>query len=89
MDRLAGYIGKILRVDLTKETFRGLELDKDYLTNFIGGAGYAARTLYDMVDPEADPLSPENPLFFIAGPMVGSRFPGTLVDHGPELRDVK
>ena len=70
-------MGKVLRVELTTETFREVELNKDYLASFIGGAGYAARTLYGMVRPETDPFSPENPLFFIAGPMVGSRFPGT------------
>mgnify|MGYP001060487745 FL=1 len=70
-------MGRILRVDLSKEDIRDMELNREYAEKFIGGAGYAARVLYDMITPNTDPLAPENAIFLIAGPMVGSAFPGT------------
>lgn len=76
MKNLGGYMGKILRVDLTKGAVQESELSTEYTERFIGGAGYAARLLYDMVSSETDPFSGDNPLFFVAGPMVGSAFPG-------------
>lgn len=76
MKKLGGYAGKVLMVDLSAQTVRDVDLDGDYVEKFIGGAGYAARRLYDLVDSETDTLGPENPIFFIAGPMVGSGFPG-------------
>ena len=38
----------------------------------MGGSGLAARYLYDMLDADTDPLGPENPLFFLTGPLVGT-----------------
>lgn len=69
-------MGKILLVDLRGRTTRDIQLTRGYVEGFIGGAGYAARVLYDMIAPETDPLGPGNPVFFVAGPMVGSTFPG-------------
>ncbi len=77
MGKFGGYAGRILTVDLSNQSIRDIDLNWDHLETFIGGAGYAARILYDMITPRTDPLSPENVLFFIAGPMVGSGFPGT------------
>jgi len=71
-----GYMGKILRVNLTAGKTWTEDLNREYADKFIGGAGYAARAIYDIVSRNADPLCPDNVLFFIAGPMVGSTFPG-------------
>lgn len=71
-----GYMKKILKVNLKKSKFDSQELEEDYAAKYIGGAGYAARTLYNLIDSGTDPLGPENALFIIAGPMVGSTFPG-------------
>jgi len=74
--QLSGYMGKILNVDLTTSKTNVEDLKVKYSEKFIGGSGYGARTLYDILTKDTDPLSPDNALFFVAGPMVGSGFPG-------------
>src|SRR5512136_2107736 len=44
---------------------------------FLGGSGLAAKIFFDSFDPGMDPLSPENPLIVMTGPVVGTQFPGT------------
>jgi aldehyde:ferredoxin oxidoreductase len=70
-----GYIGKILRVDLSTGDIRDEPLDEAYARAFVGGSGLAARYIYDMVDGDTDPLGPENPLVFVTGPLVGTAMP--------------
>jgi aldehyde:ferredoxin oxidoreductase len=70
-----GYRGKILRVDLTNGSTSVTSLDDDLLRKFIGGAGLGARLLYDLIDADTDPLSPENPLLYLTGPLCGTMAP--------------
>lgn len=67
-----GYLGKILRVDLTDEKLWDEPLNQEYARKFVGGSGLAARYLYDYLEESTDPLGPENPLFFLTGPLVGT-----------------
>ncbi len=57
-----GYNGKILRVNLSEKEVKEEDLDKDYVKDFLGGTGLAARYMLDLADSDVDPLSPENPL---------------------------
>ena len=54
---------------------------------YIGGYGIGARVLYDMMEPGADPLGPDNVLGFLAGPLnaTGALFGGryTVVCKSP------
>ena len=70
-----GYMGKILRVDLSAKKLWGEPLNEEYARAFVGGSGLAARYLYDMVDTDTDPLGPDNPLVFMTGPLVGTPMP--------------
>lgn len=70
-----GYLGKILRVDLTAGRLWDEPLNERYARDFVGGSGLAARYAYDMVTAETDPLGPENPLIVMTGPMVGTAMP--------------
>ncbi|HOQ99051.1 MAG TPA: aldehyde ferredoxin oxidoreductase family protein [Anaerolineae bacterium] len=70
-----GYLGTILRVDLTAGRLWDEPLNEDYARGFVGGSGLAARYVYDMVDAGTDPLGPDNPLVFMAGPLVGTVMP--------------
>ena len=70
-----GYMGKILRVDLTTGELRDEPLNEDYARAFVGGSGLAARIACDMVSSSTDPLGPENPLIFTTGPLVGTIMP--------------
>lgn len=62
-------------MDLTAQKASTIPLDVAWAREFIGGSGYAARFLYDKLTPELDPLSPENPLLFMTGPMTGTPAP--------------
>jgi len=72
-----GYCGKILVADLSKTEITTLPIDEGIATKFIGGSGYASRLLYDLIDPEADPLGPDNMLLFMTGPLTGTLAPST------------
>ena len=72
---MQGYMGKILRVDLTDGKLWDEPLNDTYARDFVGGSGLAARYAYDMVDADTDPLGSENPLIFMTGPVVGTAMP--------------
>ena len=63
------YAGKLLIVDLTTGKSHDEPLNEKYAADYIGGAGLAARYLYDAIDAHTDPLSPDNPLIFMTGPL--------------------
>lgn len=74
---MTGYMGQILVVDLSKEKTDILGIDDSISTKFLGGSGYAARILYEQLDPLAGPLEPENILLFMTGPLTGTLAPCT------------
>ncbi|HEY0090589.1 MAG TPA: aldehyde ferredoxin oxidoreductase family protein [Candidatus Lokiarchaeia archaeon] len=67
-----GFIGKILRVDLTGKKITEEPLDKKIAEQFLGAAGYCCRYLYDKLNKNTDPLSQDNILMFMTGPFCGS-----------------
>ncbi len=70
-----GYAGKILYVDLSSETIKKEELDRNLIENFIGGGGINMRLAYDFIEPSIKPLSEDNPLILGAGALTGTRVP--------------
>ena len=71
-DRLFGYHGRMLVVDLTRQAWRLEPLSADMLRSVLGGTGLATRLLYDLTPPQADPLGPDNALLFVGSPLVGT-----------------
>ncbi len=69
---MKGWIGKILRVNLTKGEWKVEELDRNIAEKFVGGRGLGSKILYDEVDPKIDPLSPDNKLILATGPLTGT-----------------
>ncbi len=67
-----GYMGKILRVDLTDEKMWEEKLDENFAKKYIGQLGFGARIMYDEVPPEIDAYHPENRLIFMTGPFTGT-----------------
>jgi aldehyde:ferredoxin oxidoreductase len=63
---------KILRVNLSKESFREEEVEVDSL---VGGRGLAVHLLANEVDPKVDPLSADNKIIFSIGPLTGTQIP--------------
>jgi aldehyde:ferredoxin oxidoreductase len=74
---VGGYTGKIFEVDLSNGKIGTLSVKEEDRRKFLGGSGLAAKIFFDAFDPKIDPLSPENPLILMTGPLVGTQFPGT------------
>ena len=67
-----GIAGKILLVDLTNKNITTIKTNEEWITKFAGGAGYAARLLFEYFkNGIPDPLSPGNPFIVMTGPMTG------------------
>jgi len=69
------YAGKILRVDLSSGKVEKQELDPAFAHAYIGGRGFASRTLYNEVPPEVSPFDPANRLIFTPGALFGTAVP--------------
>src|SRR3990170_6639609 len=67
-----GYMGKILRANLSTGELRTEEPDERLYRDYIGGYGIGARLLYSEMSPGADPLGPANILGFATGPLTGT-----------------
>jgi aldehyde:ferredoxin oxidoreductase len=70
-----GYSGKILRINLTHKTSNEEKLPSEVAKDFIGGAGFGIKYLFDEVKEGANPLGPENKLIFAPGPFTGTTIP--------------
>jgi aldehyde:ferredoxin oxidoreductase len=70
-----GYMGKILRVDLTSGSISEERLNEEDCKKFLGGSGLATKYLFDEVPKGADPLGPDNELIFMTGPLTGTESP--------------
>lgn len=72
-----GHVGNVLHVDLSTGGIRKEPLDASLARKLIGGQGVGLRLLLDLLKPNVDPLSPENPLVFGTGPLLGTLVPGS------------
>jgi aldehyde:ferredoxin oxidoreductase len=70
-----GYMGSVLRVNLTKQRSFTEELRKDLMRKFVGGNGFGITFLFREVGRDVDPLSSENKLLFATGPLTGTPIP--------------
>ncbi|ACQ54985.1 aldehyde ferredoxin oxidoreductase family protein [Clostridium botulinum] len=70
-----GYNGKILRIDLTNRNCTLEPLDEEKAKKFIGARGLGVKTLLEEIDPKIDPLSIENKLVIVTGPITGAPMP--------------
>ncbi len=71
----SNYTPRILRVDLTQGRIESQDLDEQTARKFMGGSGLAAKIVWDETTATTDPLSPENPLIFMTGPLTGTAAP--------------
>jgi len=70
-----GYWGKILKVDLSSQEIRGLEIPEEIYKNFIGGPGLGIRLIYELMKPGVDPLSEQSIVGFVPGLLTGIGIP--------------
>lgn len=75
--RILGYMGQILRVDLSKKKVWSEALDGNTCQHYVGGVSLGAKYLLQEVSPGVDWASPENRLIFMTGPLAGTKISGS------------
>jgi len=92
MTTYGGWVGKILRVDLTTRKVSESSTF-DYIPHFLGGRGLGAKICWDEVPPEVGAFDPENRLIFATGPLQGTLAPTsgrfTVVGKSPQSAPVE
>jgi aldehyde:ferredoxin oxidoreductase len=85
-----GYLGKLLRVNLSSKTTRVEPIGEERLRLLLGGRGLAAKYYYDEIGPQTQAFDEANKLFFFTGPLTGLALPSTtkfqLATRSPETR---
>ncbi len=80
MISMSGYMGRILKVNLSDGTIKTVPTDMEVAKKYLGGKGYAVKLLYDYLKEyerkgiaprDIDPFGEENVLIFATGPATG------------------
>lgn len=69
------YNEKLLRINLTTNEIKVEPLNLEIAKKFIGARGLGSKILLDEIDPSVDPLSSENKLVIMTGPVTGASVP--------------
>jgi aldehyde:ferredoxin oxidoreductase len=69
---LGGFLNKEVVVDLTAGTVSYREINEELAKKYIGGRGLGVKYVFDN-GPDVDPLSEENLLCVMTGPITGTR----------------
>jgi aldehyde:ferredoxin oxidoreductase len=72
--KYGGYVGKILRVDMSTGRTETIST-WDYVPDYIGGIGLGYKILWDETNENTTEWSPENALIFACGPCSGTPTP--------------
>lgn len=70
--KFKGYVGKVLKIDLTKKEVTEYPFSDEERELFLGGKIMAAKIVYDHIknmDGKLDPFSPENIIAITSGPL--------------------
>jgi aldehyde:ferredoxin oxidoreductase len=89
-----GYHGAVLDIDLSTSKIEKKPVPAEDTAKFVGGRGLGMKILWDRLDkPGTNPLSPENPLMFMPGPLSGFPVPSSsrtcVVTKSPRTSPVK
>jgi aldehyde:ferredoxin oxidoreductase len=69
------YMGQMLHIDLTKAKFADIKIPSWLIKIYMGGKGFGAKLLLDLVPENTHPLGPENVLMFLTGPLTSTPAP--------------
>lgn len=72
-----GYMGKILRIDLSNQSTKEEAVSEELARKYLGGVGFAFKYLYDEVKSGTPALDKENKLIFAVGPLTATGVPCT------------
>ena len=70
-----GWMGRILRIDLSNKKISSQPLTSEQAELFLGGRGLGAEILFRELPRGINSLSPENKLIFATGPLTGTGAP--------------
>ncbi len=70
-----GYWGNVLEADLSQKTINNLSFPDELFPKLIGGRGLLHWLHYFNVEPNVDPLGPDNKLIFATGAFTGTLAP--------------
>jgi aldehyde:ferredoxin oxidoreductase len=65
----------LLEIDLTTRSWRRRALDDEVFADALGGVALAVRLIEERVRGRLDPLGPDNPIVFAAGPFASTPVP--------------
>jgi len=87
VNKLYGYAGKLLSVDLTNEHITDEEYDEKTARKYIGGTGIGAKYLFEEVPAGVEWSDQDNRIIVATGPLGGTRIGGSgtfsVVTKGP------
>ncbi|MCE4627440.1 MAG: aldehyde ferredoxin oxidoreductase, partial [Desulfurococcales archaeon] len=63
---------RLLRLNLTEWKAREEKVPESILRKYIGGRGLGAYLALKEIPPGIDPFSPENKIYILTGPVVGT-----------------
>ncbi|MDY6951292.1 MAG: aldehyde ferredoxin oxidoreductase N-terminal domain-containing protein, partial [Thermodesulfobacteriota bacterium] len=67
-----GWTGRCLRVNLSKKDFQIEDISPSLMERFLGGRGLGVKILSEEISPQVAPLSADNKIVFVSGPLVGT-----------------
>jgi aldehyde:ferredoxin oxidoreductase len=80
----------ILKINLSTRDIGSFEIPIAWQHEYLGGASLGARILYENLEIDLDPLSPDAPLLFLNGPLSGTAGPSVgrfvVVGRSPATR---
>lgn len=76
MKEYGAYTNQVLRINLTDKNYVVEELPEEWKTDYIGARGFNMIRLLEEVDPDCDPMGPENKLILGTAPASGTNIPG-------------
>jgi aldehyde:ferredoxin oxidoreductase len=71
------YMDKILRINLATGQSTTEPLNKEWARDYLGGKGLSIKYLYEELKPGVDPLSADNKLILMTGPITGTLVPNS------------
>ena len=74
---LYGYVGKVLRINLTNSAITVEPLDELMCERYLGGSGFISYVLWKELKAGIDALGPQNKLVIATGPVTGTPLMGS------------